>query len=70
MVVALDQCLNWSKEATDTTSTVKEGHTSKTKNNVFDLLLISKRKLVFHSKKLFIVRHFINLSLSIMSEIW
>ena len=31
--------VNWSKEATDTTSTVKEGHTSryslKTKHNIF-----------------------------------
>ena len=28
MVVTLDQFLNWSKKATDTTITVKEGHTS------------------------------------------
>ena len=66
--------VNWSKEATDTTSTVKEDNTSwyslKTKHNVFDLLLLFKGKLVFHSEKMYILRHFINLSPFIMSEIW
>jgi hypothetical protein len=58
MVVALDQCFGWCKEARDTTSTVKGGHTSwhslkrdKTRT-MSNLLLLFKWKLVFKSQKL------------------